>query len=287
MLRAVKFVSTPVRLKRYDFIKSYNAVDVNYERIGFRKVNGKYIDASSVVNASALSAIQQHYALAKPPPPDDLLLFLSAGDLNDLRQLIGNKLDAFASIDKHAFLVGVGQKFGQDALQLPEFSSTLLHVLQSHQNAKELVELTDLSTRVLGFDYDSPVAKRLMESVAYYINDISLLDAVKLCISLNPDSPTFAALSYRIHQMFDALIFNESGSNKELLKKFEGWMLVDFCLLILVLQSEQRVEVVEDLLPYVLYEQVLQKHESTVYGKIIIQTLVVKFLQRLQSYLKL
>ena len=267
MLRAVNFVSTSVRLKRYDFIKSYNAVDVNYERIGFRKVNGKYIDASTVVNASTLSAIQQHYALARPPPPDDLRLFLSAGDLSDLRQLIGNNIDAFSNIDKHAFLIGVGQKFGQNALQLPEFSSTLVHALQSHQNAKELVELTDLSTRVLGFDYTSPVASRLLESVAYHINDISLLDTVKLSISLNPDSHVFGALTYRTQQLIDALLFNESGSNKELLKKFEGWSLIDFCLLTLTLQSRQSIEVIEDLLPYVLYEQVLQKHVSTGFGK--------------------
>ena len=62
------------RTKRYDFINTYNAVDVNYERLGFRQINGKYIDASSVVNATTLSNIQQHYAVGELPKPKESVL---------------------------------------------------------------------------------------------------------------------------------------------------------------------------------------------------------------------
>lgn len=75
MLRIGRFIGLR-RTKRYDFINTYNAVDVNYERLGFRKVNGKYIDASSVVNATTLSSIQQHYAVGELPKPKESVLLI-------------------------------------------------------------------------------------------------------------------------------------------------------------------------------------------------------------------
>jgi len=100
------------RTKRYDFINTYNAVDVNYERLGFRQINGKYIDASSVVNATTLSNIQQHYAVGELPKPKLLSLLLESGSLNEVQQLISDNYAEFLEIDNHSFVISLGHKFG-------------------------------------------------------------------------------------------------------------------------------------------------------------------------------
>ena len=127
----------------------------------------------------------------------------------------------------------------------------------------------DLSTRVLGFEIESPVVKRLLDSVKYHINDFGLLDTSKLMITTNVNSAAWSALNYRMEILIKSLVFNESGSNVQLVAKFKNWSLVDFCQLIMaakVMESE-KFERLQQLIPYILYEQVLSKTKTTSYGK--------------------
>jgi len=246
-------------LKRHDFIKTYNAVDVNYERIGFRKLNGAYIDASSVVNASALSAIQSHYALARPPPPPILDSLLEAGSIDELELLIDRQYSAFLSLDSHEFVTAISAKFGESALNSKTFVVSLLKQLETNASAQELVQLMKVTTEQLGFPHTSPVVTRLAESVGFYVNDFGLLDSAKLLVSIDTSLPVWSALSCRLGMLIDGLLFNESGSNVQLVKKFANWSLVDFCQLVIASRGHSGADRLEQLIPYVLYEQVLNR----------------------------
>ena len=145
-----------------------------------------------------------------------------------------------------------------------------MQLLQGSNNATELSQLIDLSTRVLGFAIESPVVKRLSDSVSFHINDFGLLDTSKLMITTNVNSTVWNALNYRMEMLIKSLVFNESGSNVQLVAKFKNWSLVDFCQLIMaarVMESE-KFERLQQLIPYILYEQVLSKTKTTSYGKI-------------------
>ena len=253
-------------LKRHDFIKTYNAVDVNYERIGFRQVNGKYIDASSVVNASALSAIQSHYALAKPPAPPLLGTLLEAGSIDELELLINRHYDEFLTLDTHSFVTAIGAKFGEAALTSKPFVVSLMKQLETNGNAQELAQLMEVTTRKLGFLHTSPVVTRLAESVGFYVNDFGLLDSAKLLVSIDANLSVWSALSCRLEMLLDGLLFNESGSNVQLVKKFAGWPLVDYCQLVIASRGHTGADRLEQLIPYVLYEQVLNRHTTGAIG---------------------
>ena len=89
-------------------------------------------------------------------------------------------------------------------------------------------------------------------------------------VTTNINSTVWNALNYRMEMLIEGLLFNESGSNVQLVAKFKNWSLVDFCQLVMaakVMESE-KFERIQQLLPYVLYEQVLTKKKTTSYGKI-------------------
>jgi len=142
-----------------------------------------------------------------------------------------------------------------------------MQLLQGSNTATELSQLMDLSTRALGFEIESPVMKRLSDSVGYHVNDFGLLDTAKLMVTTNVNSPVWNALNYRMEMLIEGLLFNESGSNVQLVAKFKNWSLVDFCQLVMAakVMELEKFERIQQLLPYILYEQVLSKKKTTSY----------------------
>ena len=84
-----KLKSSTIRLRsKFDFIQSKDAVRDNYEKMGFRSIGNKIVDASNVVNAVALQQYQSQYSIPAALKPKLPNLLLSSGSLEEAIQIL-------------------------------------------------------------------------------------------------------------------------------------------------------------------------------------------------------
>ena len=130
LLKRLRLIRNPPRWARYDYIKTFDAEEVNYEKLGFhREVGGRLVYAGSYVDGSTLAQLQTHYALAAPLETPLLKLLGAAQSLEEVKFLLRRNRAEFLEFNRnqrHHFIVNLGCRFGEEVLTLGEYSSSLV-----------------------------------------------------------------------------------------------------------------------------------------------------------------
>jgi len=93
------FHSACIRARsRIDYVKSYDAMDINYERHGFRKIGSQVVDTSAIVNSYDFNAYKKQYSVPAPLEKNLLQKLLASKSVDELNYVLSENVEDFMNL---------------------------------------------------------------------------------------------------------------------------------------------------------------------------------------------